>query len=691
MRQLISKVIFIITLSLLCQNTALAQGEGNIWYFGEGNGVNFNQSCDIADLSSSMEALEGTVSLSDENGNLLFYTNGGRFSDDPGSTGIIWNRNHEVMYDMGTTEGGGVSARQSSLAIPKPGDSNHYYLFTMDENEAINAGTFRGFSYFEIDMDLNGGLGGVVDYQESLSVFPFGNEGMAGVRRPDNNSYWVVVAGGGGFEFYLIDENGVNLDHTQQLNSSISISPFTFSPNGAYVSFGSNVLDFDAETGLFSNETNFLTVGVNPVGSAFSPNSRYLFISQVFGNSVYRFDMEAADVLGSLIELATLSATTVCGNMLPAPDGNLYFLHTDPTNNPGQISFSGILCPNSEDPCVKEDVYVFPFSNNTLGPGLPNFLDHYFMSDVVENGLEVCTEQSALQICEGEEVTLSVTHYLAETFEWSTGASSNTISVFSPGTYTVTVSDGCCNTSEELFEILSNSGGTLGLEIQGETVICDGESTTLTANSDLAISYEWSTGSTNPSIEVSAPGLYSVTVTDECDDTLIEELEITEPGSIDLDLNLTGNLSCGGQVIAAATSNTSNIQWSTGETGDQIILEESGSYSVSIENACESQTENFTIAPEAELFEIPNAFTPDQDGINDIFRPVWGCDEIDNFDFKIFNRWGQIVYESSDPFGGWDGTFKGSPATSDVFIYSVSFQISNNSQVDVAGDVTLIR
>jgi len=207
----------------------LAQNEGNIWYFGEGHRVNFNQECDILDLSSSIEAFEGTVSLSGEDGNLLFYTNGGRFTGDPTSTGTIWNRNHEVRYDMGTTEGGGASSRQSSLAIPKSGDPNNYYLFTMDENEANILGSFRGFSFFEIDMDLNGGLGEVVDYQEAISSFPFGNEGMAGVKRPDNESYWVVVFGFEGVEYYLVDENGVNLDHVQEPPPVLSVSPFTFS------------------------------------------------------------------------------------------------------------------------------------------------------------------------------------------------------------------------------------------------------------------------------------------------------------------------------------------------------------------------------------------------------------------------------------------------------------------------------
>ena len=668
-----------------------AQKEGSIWYFGDGNGVNFNQACDIEDLSSSMDGLEGTVSLSDENGDLLFYTNGGRRISDPSSSGIIWNRNHEIMYDMGTTEGGGASARQSSLAIPKPGDPNHYYLFTLDENEAINAGTFRGFSYFEIDMDLNGGLGGVIDYQGSVSAFPFGNEGMAGVIRPDGNSYWVVILSQNGFEYYLVDQNGVNLDHTQAFNTTISVSPFTFSPNGEYVSFGSNVLEFDTETGLFSNETNFLISGISPVGSAFSPNSRYFFVSQIFGNSVYRFDMEAADILGSLTEIYTLSPTTICGNILPAPDGNMYFLHTDPVNNPNQVFFSAILCPNSENPCVKEAVYVFPLNSSTLSPGLPNYLDHYFMSDVVERGLEICVDASAAQICPGQEVTLTAEHYLAETIDWSTGESGGSITVTEPGIYTVTISDGCCNTEIEEIEILSDADGLLTLELNGPNVICDNIPISLSAASQFAIEYQWSTGNNTPEIEVSSEGTYSVTVTDVCGSTLSSEINVSESEALNLDLQIEGDLSCAGQAIATVTTNATNISWSTGENSNQITLTEPGTYSVEVENLCDMQSEAFTLSPNLDIFEMPNAFTPNGDGISDIFRPVWGCSDITNFSFKIFNRWGNKVFESTDPLTGWNGLLNNEPAVSDVFIYTISFQASNSETVQTSGDVTLIR
>lgn len=700
MKNIYLKFIFLAILSIVLQKNISAQKEVNIWYFGSGNGVNFNQECDIADQSSSINAIEGSVSISDENGNLLFYTNGGRFTSG-GVEGKIWNRNHEVMYDMGTTEGGGASAVQSSIAVPKVGSPGVYYLFTMDESEAVIFGGYRGLSYFEIDMNLNNGLGEVVDYQESLNLggIPgvFSPESLGSIMLPDGSGYWVVIIDLTSLEeavkYYLVDANGVNYDHGQTLPSingaPLNVGPIKFSPDGAFIGVSNVAGSFDATNGLYSG-LSIDAIAQNTIGpvsgTSFSHNSRYFYAAGA--NRVDRYDMTASDVVASRLQIVELAETTVIRNLQLAPDGNIYFNLYD-FGNAEEISLGAILCPNTESPCVNTNIYTFPGTYST--GGLPSFLDAYFASDVEQVGLEVCTDQSALQICEGEEVILTIEHYLAQTFDWSTGDMVSSISVTSPGTYTVTVSDGCCNTTVETFEILSNTGGVLDLEIQGENVICDGQPNTLSAVSSLALTYEWSTGSTEASILVSEAGLYSVTVTDACNAVLEQELEIIDQSNVEFELSLDGNLSCGGRVIASVSTNVTNIQWSTGETGEQITIEESGSYTVITENECEEIIEEFTLSPEQKLYEMPNAFTPDQDGFNDVFRPVWGCDNITSFDIKIFNRWGQKVYESSDHLEGWDGNISGSPAASDVFMYTMSFQVANNDRIEVASDVTLLR
>ncbi len=98
----------------------------------------------------------------------------------------------------------------------------------------------------------------------------------------------------------------------------------------------------------------------------------------------------------------------------------------------------------------------------------------------------------------------------------------------------------------------------------------------------------------------------------------------------------------------------------------------------------------FSLGPRAcpvcGICEIPNAFTPDADGINDNFSIV--CEGFANVvEFQIFNRWGQLVYDELAP---WDGTQNGAPAASDVYIYRIRFD-TNCELEEMHGDVTLIR
>ena len=90
---------------------ATAQGQGNIWYFGNYAGLDFNSGSPVVLNNSAMSAFEGCSSIADENGNLLFYTDGM----------TVWNMNHQVMYN-GTGLYGNSSSTQSGVIVPLPGN-----------------------------------------------------------------------------------------------------------------------------------------------------------------------------------------------------------------------------------------------------------------------------------------------------------------------------------------------------------------------------------------------------------------------------------------------------------------------------------------------------------------------------------------------------------------------------------------
>lgn len=94
------------------------------------------------------------------------------------------------------------------------------------------------------------------------------------------------------------------------------------------------------------------------------------------------------------------------------------------------------------------------------------------------------------------------------------------------------------------------------------------------------------------------------------------------------------------------------------------------------------------------FLDFPNVFTPNGDGKNDVFLPVPGeaLSGVDILDFKVYNRWGQVVYDGrKNNNEGWDGMHNGSPAPADVYVYRVRYRIPGQEVQDAKGDLTLIR
>tara|TARA_B110000858_G_C17785847_1_gene467253 strand:- start:1544 stop:1972 length:429 start_codon:yes stop_codon:yes gene_type:complete len=135
-------LLFVLCLPFL----GLAQKEGNIWYFGENAGLDFNNGSPVALTDGMLNTSEGCASICDANGNLLFYTDGM----------LVYNKNHGIMPN-GTGLLGHSSSTQSAIIVKKPMSNNLYYIFTVDDIFNTNGGAV---TYSIVDMSLDGGLGG---------------------------------------------------------------------------------------------------------------------------------------------------------------------------------------------------------------------------------------------------------------------------------------------------------------------------------------------------------------------------------------------------------------------------------------------------------------------------------------------------------------------------------------------------
>ncbi len=144
----------VISLLTLLQCVAVYSQRGNNWVFGGNAWINFSTTAPTAG-TSAMNQQEGSSSISDLNGNLLFYSDGV----------TVWNAQHQVMPN-GTGLPGHFSSTQSSMIVPFPGDLKRYYLFTMDV-----IGGSNGLSYSVVNMDLDNGKGALF-WHRVPEIFP---------------------------------------------------------------------------------------------------------------------------------------------------------------------------------------------------------------------------------------------------------------------------------------------------------------------------------------------------------------------------------------------------------------------------------------------------------------------------------------------------------------------------------------
>jgi gliding motility-associated-like protein len=470
---------------------------GNVWHFGPGFSIDFNSDSPEVLTGSPIESFEGTSSICDEDGNLLFFTNGGgRPTINPAvplPPGTIWDQNGDVMYDMMGEQGGGYSSQQSSVIVPKPGSSSNYYLFTMDQLENPDN---RGFRYFEIDMNGNGGLGEVVVADQQLYGSTY--EALAAVRHENEQDYWIIIVNPQNpqreFLVYEATAFGVSLsgNYTFDLGAfELFPSKIKASPTGDRINQRQNgeitFFDFDNATGVISNPIKIPTTTFGY--GDFSPSGRYYYcedgdLPATTERRISRIDLSnlSPDSPFEVIETLTVDADKYLQWQL-GPLGQIYFFEVTGS------TLGAILCPDSETPTVEPQYLSListpgaAFTNNSYA--LPNFPNHFFFRPVIP--LEL-TGETAYDLCGAESVTLTVQTNKCADLLWSTGETTNNITVDAPGIYTVTATDGCETQTLEI-EVTTDNPGQIS--VNAPTAVCGGNSVSLTGFLDGATSWTW--------------------------------------------------------------------------------------------------------------------------------------------------------------------------------------------------------
>ena len=255
---------------LIASLPCFSQGEASHWYFGNGAGLIFDTSSGTVSptsaAASTINTNEGCSSISDSNGNLLLYTDGQN----------VWDKNHQIMPNADYFAGSGLlgdpSSTSSGLIIPRPGNPDNYYIFTVDEPHHNNAWAYpkqgpadingntltqyddangnggfvpngddgfnNGLNYSLVDLTLNGGYGDVVSTEKNRPLLTYDpldqeqvsfkcSEKITAVEHDDGQSYWVISHFLDIFYAFRVDGSGVNTTpETSQITPLITLNGY---------------------------------------------------------------------------------------------------------------------------------------------------------------------------------------------------------------------------------------------------------------------------------------------------------------------------------------------------------------------------------------------------------------------------------------------------------------------------------
>ena len=206
--------------------------------------------------------------------------------------------------------------------------------------------------------------------------------------------------------------------------------------------------------------------------------------------------------------------------------------------------------------------------------------------------------------------------------------------------------------------------------------------------------YLWHDNSTSQHFSVTTTATYWVTVTDQNRRNASETVVVRNILPLPADFLKNTDSVCQYDHISLAPQRVFNsYQWSNGSSQSSISIQTPGQYVLTVRdaNGC-SGKDTITVVQKTCYIGlyIPTAFTPNGDNLNDQFKAqVYGMTIA--FRMRVYNRWGELVFETSDPLRGWDGKVKGIPADTGVFVWQCSYHLQGDSPQYRKGTVTLIR
>ncbi len=709
---------FILVIGLFFFLNSTAQ-QNNIWYFGKKAGLNFNivanQPIPSKLTNSVMIADEGCASICDENGRLLFYSNGL----------TVYNRNHQPMLN-GDGLAANISTMQGCIIVPLPGSDSLYYIFTTD---AVENSFANGYRYSIIDMAGDNGNGGVT--AKNILLWASCTERMTAIRHADGISVWLITNDNNSniFRAWLINCSGLQttpvvstaglvmdqhyFTNTGMMKASpdgkqICQTHFPVLDEMNHIPNFCQLFDFDIATGILSNPRSIGFPDAQIITCEYSPDSKLLYLARPYDKAIDQIECtlgNAAAITASRISISTDGAGFI-GIQL-APDEKIYLCY--PSWYLGVINRPNIKGAGCNFQKEQADV-----SFNLAYLGLPAFIND--LSFNPNNGFNY----SILDSCSGNVQflgTSTMNGVLQWRWDFGDGTTSdiqNPVHLFIPSDQAYTVK---LKVTSSLFcgevktsQIIKPKGivASIDFDIINK---CDSgyvrfiNKTSFLQDTVGQLTWEFGDGSIsneiNPIHTYTAGGVYNVklkfkTTTPCLDDSLVRQLDLS---TFTVSAPPDQTILVGQSVQLYVSGGGKYFQWTPGSwlsdssSKNPVAMPlDDITYKVTAINneGCKSEDSIFIKVLPLDDFYVPGAFTPNDDGKNDKIRPFYGG-KFTLSEFSIFNRWGQHVFSTRERGAGWNGRVNNLIQDAGVYVWIIRATDQSGIHYERRGTFVLIR
>jgi gliding motility-associated-like protein len=275
---------------------------------------------------------------------------------------------------------------------------------------------------------------------------------------------------------------------------------------------------------------------------------------------------------------------------------------------------------------------------------------------------------------------------------WNTGDQQQRLTISKPGTYHVkaVTHEGCISSDTiTLLKVYRLPKPDLG----PDSVICAGQPRVIRSTGKYA-AYNWNTGAASSTITVTTPGKYWLTVTDTngcsgSDTTVVPSIKTPPAGFLGPDTVICSFAS----LLLETGESFRRHLWSTGSPAKSITVSGPGTYWLEATNRDNCKGRDTIVIGLKDCLEglyVPSGFTPNNDGINDVLKPLLFGD-VRSFTFTIYNRWGEVVFQTATIGKGWDGSNKGRPQDGNMFVWSCVYQLGDRKAEHKKGTVLILR